>query len=188
MIDRKEIINKYMNLETLNDVYRLDLGDDYDVNKPTILIVDDFEAIVTLFKRLIKRLDITDEFNVIYATGHHAALKVVNEIYHNESLHIDVIISDITFGSSLDVGDLGNFTMNGIELVGTVFSIYPGLIYHFITGHIVSPKATPQFYKEYSEYADDNLIDHITYKDTPVSTNNELFINLFKGTRYEKSI
>jgi len=188
MSARKDIINKCLDMEKLVGITRLDLNNNYTANKPTILIVDDFESIIKLFKRLVKRMNLSENFNVIYSSHSDAGIKVLNEMYQNPDFHIDILIADITFGGSIDVGDIHNFTLNGITLNGILKRINPNLIYHFITGHIVSPRATPAFFEQYKEYAEDDLLAHLSYKDIPVSTNKELFYSLVKGTRYEMLI
>ena len=188
MSARKDVINKCLNMEKVVSISRLDLNGGYDVNKPTIMIVDDFESIIKLFKRLVKRMNISENFNIVYSSHSDAGIKVLNELYHNSDFHIDILITDITFGGSIDIGEVHNFSLNGISLAGIIKKINPNLIYHFITGHIVTPKATPVFFDEYRSYTEDDLLQHLSYKDIPVSTNKDLFYSLVKGTRYEMLI
>lgn len=188
MLSRKEIITKHIPIDTASNLTRLDLGSNYDYSKPTILIVDDFQSIIKLFKRLVKRMDLAANFNVVYSSHADAGLTVLNELYHNQDFSVSILITDITFGGSIDLGNGLNFNLDGIKLCEIVNEIFPNVLYHFITGHIVSAKSTPKFFEEFKNYSDEDLMKYVTYKDMPVSTNKNLIYNLVEGTKYEDLI
>ena len=51
---------------------------------------------------------------------------------------------------------------------------------------MLSKKTAHGLFNCYNDMADDDLLDHVVYKETPISTNIDLLRNLFKGTKYEK--
>ena len=182
-----EFLSKYANCEDLH-ITKLDITT-YEDSKPTMLFVDDSPATVTLFKRLVKRLHLEEDFNVLYSTGNDAGLRVLKTIYceQDNNFKIDVILTDITFGGSIEVkGELR--TMNGIELVGILTKVYPELIYSFITGHSIEDNIRSGLSNDFNAYNDNKLEDYVSYKDRAISTDKDLVYNILTGTKYEKFI
>lgn len=185
-LDRQKLLN-HIELDKINYIKRLELPTTYDPNKPTILFADDFDSILVFLRRLSKRMNLTKEFNVVYSNYSDASIKILNEVYANDNFNIDILITDITFGGGIDLGngDIQNIT--GVKLASILKEANPELIYHFITGHMISPKATPNFYKEFEELHETRPLDaYTTYKDIPLSTNRKLLTDLLLGTGYEE--
>lgn len=179
------IIDNAISEEFLETVPALPIPTDYDKDKPTILIVDDYNSIIKLFKKLVHRFHVDEHFNVIYSGGTYAGLEVLKELYINKDLEIDIIIADITYDNTYVSKDESKHGFNGIILTNILHDINPDLLYLFITGHVLSPNTAPGLYKCYKSISNDDLLSHVVYKDAPVSTNIDLLKNLFKGTRYE---
>lgn len=187
-MSKYDFLTKYADCEDDN-ICKMDVSD-YDYNKPTMLFVDDSPSTVTLFKRLVKRIQLENNFNVLYSTGNDAGLRVIKTIYCEQytNFKIDIILTDITFGGSIKIRDVLT-SMDGVDLVGILKKLYPNLIYKFITGHVVTGDIRSEIYKKFSEYNnDDDLSKYVTYKDRAISTDMDLVYDIFKGTEYEKYI
>jgi len=185
MKNTQYIIENVISPDFLKTVTPAKLPSNYDKDKPTILIVDDYNSIIKLFKKLIIRYNVDKHFNIVYSGGNTAGIDIVKELYINDGLSIDIVIADITYGSNYVSSDNSLHGFNGIILTNILHKINHDLIYLFITGHVLSRDTASGLYKCYNEISDDDLIDHVVYKDTPISTNIGLLKDLFKGTRYE---
>jgi len=187
-MNKLEFLSKYADCSS-DEITKLDMTN-YDYNKPTMLFVDDSPATVTLFKRLVKRIHLEDNFNVLYSTGNDAGLRVIKTIYCEETslFKIDVILTDITFGGSIPINGVLR-SMDGVELVGVLLKVYPDMIYKFITGHVVSNDLNMPIINEFKKYnKDKELSDYVTYKDRAISTDKDLVYDMLRGTVYEKYI
>lgn len=186
MVTKKEIIGKYITEEDLQTFQLLDLTG-YDKTKPTLLFIDDYDSIVSLFRRLVKRMNLTTDMNVVFASEYDAIFKTLRTLYEIDDFYVDFVISDITFNGNIQA-NLNSYSFSGIKLVGILKKINFKLIYKFITGHRISPKGTASLFEEYAEYAKDDLFEHVEFKDKPISTDKELVYGLFRNTEYEKYI
>lgn len=166
----------------VNDIV---LPEDYDSSKPNMAILDDYKAIVTLFKRLINRTKIKDKFNMFYFDKTTAPLALVKTI-KEYNITFDVVITDITFGLSCISKESKREEITGIHIVDYLNGLNKDLIYLFVTGHVLNEKATPDFFKQYKNISDDSLKDHVVYKNNAISTNLSIIENLLKGSKYEK--
>jgi len=187
MVNKDIILNKYIKKEELDEFAILDLSQ-YDPNKPTILIADDYESVILLIKRLVARLKLEINFNVVYASKQDSIFKIMKTLYYIDEFSIDIIITDITYGGSFHIGS-ANYDFDGIDLIGLLVQLNPKLIYKFITGHRVDIKSTPGFYDRFKTYNNTEPLDKfIEFKDQPLSTNKGLILNMLIGTKYESLI
>ena len=182
----QQIIDSVISPNFLKTIPDINIPAGYDTNKPTMLIVDDYNSIVKLFKKLLKRSGLDKYFNIIYSSGPNVGVDVIKKLYTDNNLKIDVVLADITYGSNYISNDESIHGFNGIILTNILRKINPNLIYLFITGHILSGSTASGLFNCYKDIADDDLLDHVVYKETPISTNIDLLKNLFKGTKYEK--
>jgi len=180
------IVYKYLDKEYLDTIEGLDI--DYDPSKPTIVIADDFSSIISLFKKLMKRAKLIDKFNIIYLEGTLAPVILLKTLLKYPEIKIDIIITDITFGLMGIDKDKHKKFIDGIFITKILKEYNDDMVYLFVTGHIINKSSTHEYYDEYKEFSNDELLDHVVYKDTPISTNLSLIENLFKGTEFEKYI
>jgi len=171
-------VNRIYDADKLDGVDLLDLTG-YDTNKKTILILDDYNSILTMFKKLIKHMDIESDYNIIYGNGQDATLKAIKTVSEVDYFTIDYLLTDITFGTGFRVG-VNNFTINGVRLVGILLRFLPDMKYIFMTGHMVSKVITPELYIEYSKYSDDELLDHLKFKDKPIPMCSDFILDLIE--------
>jgi len=171
----KDIIEKYIDFEGVD--YKTELSClNIDKTKPTLVFIDDHPSVIIMFKRLVKRMELENKYNIVYVDGIDASIKLLHWLYSND-LKIDYIVTDITFGGNIRIKDI-NYEINGIKLVGILKEMNNNIKYCFMTGHNIDTLGTPMFFKEYKEYADDNLLEHTMLKDTPISTNFNLIKKL----------
>lgn len=186
MNSRESIIKKYCECELYNGcVVETDI--EYDPNKPTMLILDDQESVITLFRKLLRKMKLLDKFNIIMLSGEDVAIKILKLLNLRQDVDIDIIITDITYGGSVKIGDK-IVDYDGVELVGILKELFPKLLYRFLTGHNVTEVSTPWIYEKYSKYADDDVLEHTSIKDKPITSNKDLILKTVKGSEYEKLV
>jgi len=171
-------INRIYDADKLSQVALLNL-DGYDPSKKTIVILDDYESILTMFKKLIKRMGICHDYNIIYGSGQDASLKAIKTVSEVKGFKIDYLLTDITFGTGIRIGT-NNFTVNGVRLVGILFRFLPNLKYTFMTGHMVSPSTTPELYIEYANYDNGDLLDKVKFKDKPITMCQDFILDMME--------
>lgn len=146
------------------------LLDNYDPNKQTILIVDDYEGIITLFNSTFKDMEdrYTDfhlsDYNYITVSSIYAGYRVLKYMADRK---VDYLITDVTFGGKIR-GDNETEIVDGIDLVIELRKVNPDLKYVVFTGHVVGPKSylDPKHfaYKMYN-YNKDTLYNKVFMKD-----------------------
>lgn len=187
MVNKDIVLTKYIPKEKLDEFNILDLSE-YDPNKPTILLADDYESIILLLKRLVSRLKLELNFNVVYASKQDSIYKIIKTLYLIDEFKIDIAITDITYGGAFHIGE-ANYYFDGIDLIEILLELNPALIYKFITGHRVDMRSTPDFYNKFKTYNEKEVLDKfIEFKDKQLSTNKDLILNMLIGTKYESLI
>jgi len=137
---KPEEIEYTINSELLiNDVeYVNKIGDKY----PTILIMDDFKAMINLLSNELKRiesLDVFKNYNIISATGEFAAFSV-NKFLTSGGC-VDIAFLDITLG-----GVINNIELDGIDISIKIKECNPDSNIKFITGHTLN-RRNPEIFK-----------------------------------------
>jgi len=137
---KPEEIEYTINSELLiNDVeYINKLGDKY----PTILLMDDFKAMITLLSNELKRIesiDVFKEFNIISATGEFAAFSV--DKFIKDGGCVEIAFLDITLG-----GVINNIELDGIDISIKIKECNPDSNIKFITGHTLN-RRNPEIFK-----------------------------------------
>lgn len=123
---------------------RLSELNEYDPNKKTILIMDDFEGIISIvlddFDIISKiyGLDIKTDFNILCSTGNFAAFDVMNFL-DKSSKKIDFAILDITLGG-MDVRDNEIIELDGVDVAFKLQDRNPDFKVLFCTGHNITKK------------------------------------------------
>lgn len=160
---------------------------DYDPQKPTILFADDSSGIVVLFKRLVRRLNLKDYFNVINVSGDDACIKIIDTLRMRDDVKIDIAILDITFGGAV-LYQGRNRMMDGIEIASIFKQLDQDMPILFLTGHIISEKVTPTFIKKIEKVMEGEYNAYVVYKDQAISQNYDLIKQLLENSKYENYI
>lgn len=142
-----------------------ELPDNFDPDKPTILIMDDFIGMAQLLYDELARVkccDVRENFNTMLATGSFAAFTVKNMLKIGEP-PIDIAFLDITLG-----GVIKGKEYDGIDIAILVKKYYPNCVIRFVTGHTLN-RHNPeifQFIKKFEEFFNEKIDDtHIvTYR------------------------
>jgi len=133
-LPQKEIIDK---LKVINFV-----GDD----KPNILLMDDFPAMVDLLANELKRLpkmNIYKDFNIYAAVGEYAAFQVQQHLEDHKHFEqcFNVALLDITLG-----GILKGEELDGVDVAINIKKCNHLCQIKFITGHTLNQK-NPEIFK-----------------------------------------
>jgi len=114
---------------------------EYDENKPNLLIMDDFDAMVNLLLNELKRVpgDVYDNFNIYSASGEFAAFSVKKFLDTGGSF--DLCFLDITLGGVIDTIEL-----DGVDIAISIKERNPESSIRFITGHTLN-KRNPEIFK-----------------------------------------
>ena len=185
-MDNRTIIHSHLDKEYLSNIDALEI--DYDPSKPTIVIADDYSSIISLFKKLMKRMKLDKKCNIIYAESSAAPVIILKTLIEYPDMKIDIVITDITFGLMAIDANRHKKYIDGVYLTTILKELNENLVYLFVTGHVLNVDSTNEYFIEYKKINDDDLLDHVVYKDTPISTNTEIIEKLFKGTEYENLV
>jgi len=126
----------------------------FDKNKPTILLMDDYEGMIQLLIIELKRIqccDIMKTFNIVYATGDMAAFAVKN--YLNNDGKVDVAFLDITIGGIID-----NIELDGIDISIIIKELFKNAQIRFVTGHTLNKK-NPEIFSFMKKFKDATGLD-----------------------------
>jgi len=173
---RDNIIKDYVSINDLTEFALLDIAD-YDIEKETILILDDAIAITVLTYKLCKRAGLTEKYNIVVGHGFDVAMQVIKTVHAVSVFQVNYVLTDITFSSNIVVNN-NSYNFNGIDLVGFLLRCNSKLKYRFLTAHNVNINTTPKMFKSYQKYAVDELLDYVEPKDKKISTNLELIHKL----------
>ncbi len=126
----------------------------------TILIMDDYQSMVDLIAKELKRIDcgegcvIYENYNIVSASSEYAAFIVENALL-NDGLRVDIAFLDITLG-----GVMNNLELDGIDIADILKRANPNCNVKLLTGHTLNKK-NPEIFKFFQKFEDvfDRQID-----------------------------
>jgi hypothetical protein len=127
---------------------------EFDKNRPTILLMDDYEGMIQLLMIELKRIqccNIMDTFNIVYATGDMAAFAVKK--YLENDGKVDVAFLDITIG-----GIIENVELDGIDISILIKEKFKKSQIRFLTGHTLNKK-NPEIFLFMKKFKDATGLD-----------------------------
>ena len=154
-------LSKYPDVEYINE---------YDVNKLTILIMDDIVDTYSLYHIDFNKINIKykknifEQFNIVTALGHEAGFIAYKYILSGNKL--DYAILDITIGSMIKF-DNGEFLdLDGIDIGIAVMTNTTGKVI-FSTAHTLNRKNMVMEYyiSKFEEYKDEDISKYAISKN-----------------------
>lgn len=180
-----DFLNGDLNRVLLNgETFNRDL---LDPNKKTLLIVDDYIEMTTLFKNTIQEIeddyefDIEKEFNIVMIIGDDCGKDSLKFI---ESFSVDYAILDITLREIVQkkINGRNSFgAIDGIDIGIEILERYPECKLIFLTAHnldTTNNKFT-SLHEKYRQYLNGELVDHYINKLDP--KRNEEIVNFLRG-------
>lgn len=158
-------------------------------NKKTILIVDDYDEMATLFKNTIQDIkddydfDIVNDYNVVMIIGDNCGKDSLTFI---EKYSVDYAILDITLREIIKkkINGRNSFgAIDGIDIGIEILERHPECKMIFLTAHNLDTdnEKFSTFHFKYKQYFNGNLVDHYINKLDP-SRNNGI-VNFLRGGR-----
>jgi len=142
--EEDKVITKENYLKELELKYSYNLPNDFDINKPCILILDDNEGIISF---LLDDLDYFKEnnlfdfskFNILPISGQYAAFSLKFLYLKNKNLNIKFAIIDLTLGGSI-MTDEGIIKYNGVDVYKMIEEYNKeDFSFFFYTGNNLNP-------------------------------------------------
>jgi CheY-like chemotaxis protein len=142
----------------------------FDKNKPSILIIDDNEGVVSFMKddleSIGKEINI-DKYNIISFSSPQAVYQFKVTQHYYDGLNIKYAIIDLTFGGIINTKHK-IIKANGIDVYWAI-KLYEGDDFKFIfytgnslNGHVKTTKQMIEKFKKYS--GGENLLDYTLFK------------------------
>lgn len=154
-------VDKYPDVEYMNE---------YDPNKPTILIMDDIPDTYSLYQidfnkiKIKYKEDIFGNYNVVAALGHEAGFIAYKYIMSNKRL--DYAILDITIGSIVKFDNGEYLDIDGVD-IGLVILQNTKAKILFSTAHTLNRKNMVMEYyiTKFEEYNDEDISKYAISKN-----------------------
>lgn len=156
-------------------------------DKKTLLIVDDYVEMATLFKNTLQDIkddygfDIVNDYNVVMIIGDNCGKDSLTFI---ENYSVDYAILDITLREIIQkkINGRNSFgAIDGIDIGIEILERYPKCKMIFLTAHNLDTdnEKFSTFHIKYKQYFDADLVDHYINKLDP--SRNEGIVNLLRG-------
>ena len=129
---------------------KISFSNEFQKEKPTILIMDDFIGMANLIDNELGRVecvDVKETFNIISATGSYAAFTVKNLLKDGEP-PIDIALLDITLG-----GVVKGQEYDGVDVAILIKKYYPECVIRFVTGHTLN-RHNPEIFQFIKKFED----------------------------------
>ena len=144
----------------------------YDVNKKTIILVDDLTATKVLYEIAfseIKRrhkIDVTEDYNIVFFFGKNVGFSVIK--FLSKDINIDYAILDITIDTLAKFDD-EYIELDGVDIAIAIANKNPNTKIMFNSAHTMNPRnlTVSEFIEKYKKhfkddmykYTIDNLVD-----------------------------
>ena len=156
----------------------------YDVNKKTIILVDDLTATKVLYEIAfseIKRrhkIDVTEDYNIVFFFGKNVGFSVIK--FLNKGINIDYAILDITIDTLAKFDD-EYIELDGVDIAIAIANKNTTTKIMFNSAHTMNPRnlTVSEFIEKYKKHFKDDMYKHTI--DKLVDMNQAIYNFLFKG-------
>ena len=191
--------NKYdAILDGMNNIHKkvylepIQLPSDFDDSKPTVLITDDHEGILYIFRytmddieKLYKDFKISD-YNFIYVSSIYAVHRIFKYL---SNIKIDYLITDLTFGGRCPNDKNEMIGYDGVDLIIDLRKKNPDLHWMVFTGHIIghrSHKIDGTQAKKLFDYDETMLYNKSFFKDDVDFDRNQVIHDFLKTGEFDR--
>lgn len=156
----------------------------YDVNKKTIILVDDLPATKVLYEiafNEIKRrhkIDVTKDYNIVFFFGKNVGFSVIK--FLNKDINIDYAILDITIDTLAKFED-EYIELDGVDLAIAIANKNINTKIMFNSAHTMNPRnlTVSEFIEKYKKHFKDDMYKYTI--DKLVDMNQAIYNFLSKG-------
>lgn len=156
----------------------------YDVNKKTIILVDDLPATKVLYEiafneiKRIHKVDVTKDYNIIFFFGKNVGFSVIK--FLNKDINIDYAILDITIDTLAKFDD-EYIELDGVDIAIAIANKNATTKIMFNSAHTMNPRnlTVSEFIEKYKKHFKDDMYKHTI--DKLVDMNQAIYNFLSKG-------
>lgn len=145
--------------------------DDYDPEKPSILIFDDNMGVVSFLEDDLIEVDEENkinlsEYNILKFSSQYAGFQLQAALKTYNGLNIQYGIFDLTLGGGVYDEKKGNIVLDGVDAFISVQKMNPNLKYIFFTGNKLNPyiKKNKEIIEKFKAFNGSDISDHVLYK------------------------
>lgn len=156
----------------------------YDVNKKTIILVDDLPATKVLYEiafneiKRIHKVDVTKDYNIVFFFGKNVGFSVIK--FLNKDINIDYAILDITIDTLAKFDD-EYIELDGVDIAIAIANKNATTKIMFNSAHTMNPRnlTVSEFIEKYKKHFKDDMYKYTV--DKLVDMNQAIYNFLFKG-------
>lgn len=156
----------------------------YDVNKKTIILVDDLPATKVLYEiafneiKRIHKVDVTEDYNIVFFFGKNVGFSVIK--FLNKDINIDYAILDITIDTLAKFDD-EYIELDGVDIAIAIANKNATTKIMFNSAHTMNPRnlTVSEFIEKYKKHFKDDMYKYTI--DKLVDMNQAIYNFLSKG-------
>lgn len=159
---------------------------DYDINKKTILIMDDREEIISSVLDDLAALDNTNNFfledyNILTVSSKMAGFSVLDILEKAPKIEINFALLDVILGGKKNI-DGKRKMVDGVDVALAIWEKFPNADILFFSGCIIETNDDPfSFKNKFDKYTDDDMNNYLMPKDITFGQELSKLSNFFNG-------
>ena len=159
---------------------------DYDLNKKTILIMDDREEIISSVLDDLAALDNTNNFfledyNILTVSSKMAGFSVLDILEKAPKIEIKFALLDVILGGKKNI-DGKRKMVDGVDVAIAIWEKFPNADILFFSGCIIETNDDPfSFKNKFDKYTDDDMNNYLMPKDITFEQELTKLSNFFNG-------
>ena len=159
---------------------------DYDLNKKTILIMDDREEIISSVLDDLAALDNTNNFfledyNILTVSSKMAGFSVLDILEKAPKIEINFALLDVILGGKKNI-DGKRKMVDGVDVAIAIWEKFPNADILFFSGCIIETNDDPfSFKNKFDKYTDDDMNNYLMPKDITFEQELTKLSNFFNG-------
>lgn len=159
---------------------------DYDINKKTILIMDDREEIISSVLDDLAALDNTNNFfledyNILTVSSKMAGFSVLDILEKAPKIEINFALLDVILGGKKNI-DGKRKMVDGVDVALAIWEKFPNADILFFSGCIIENNDDPfSFKNKFDKYTDDDMNNYLMPKDITFEQELSKLSNFFNG-------
>lgn len=159
---------------------------DYDINKKTILIMDDREEIISSVLDDLAALDNTNNFfledyNILTVSSKMAGFSVLDILEKAPKIEINFALLDVILGGKKNI-DGKRKMVDGVDVALAIWEKFPNADILFFSGCIIETNDDPfSFKNKFDKYTDDDMNNYLMPKDITFEQGLSKLSNFFNG-------
>lgn len=162
--------------------------DSYDINKKTLLLMDDREEIISSIMDDLQSLDFENinfnlnDYNILKVHSKMAGFLVMDILEYAPMIEIDYALLDIVLGGKKVIADK-RVMVDGVDIAIKIWNIFKNTDIMFFSGCIIDDagKDIFNFKDKFEEYTHDKIDNYLLPKDSNFDDELKKLANFFLG-------